>query len=325
MDGQVISDMERDDLHREVYRTQGKLTSCFGYDAMGRKAWQYASTLPADKLSQVHNVGIQPALYAEHAYNSIHRRYEYDPAGKLVRTLDKLRGEIMYEYEANGQSRSRNTGSITTRESFRYDPAANQLDFNARQFDIPDELDFSLPKLMPIEWTRFYASDLTVDSVLGRGWVLPWEQSLRRQDRFIYLSDNQGREVPFVALQPGERIYNPHEQVYLVCTEGGHYILQTLDNLFFYFGEVPDTNTNVPLERIENALGNFLHFTRTVRWHVDQNQRHGRYSRAPALRSSSEAPDRHQARGEQSVGRNAHPLPLRRTQLAQRRGQPQRR
>ncbi len=27
--------------------------------------------------------------------------------------------------------------------------------------------------------------------------------------------------VPFVTLQPGERIYNPHEQVYLVCTEGG--------------------------------------------------------------------------------------------------------
>ncbi len=138
----------------------------------------------------------------------------------------------------------------------------NPVDLTTGRKVIPDELDFSLPGLMPIEWTRFYASDLTVDSVLGRGWVLPWEQSLRRQDRFIYLTDNQGREVPFVALQPGERIYNPYEQVYLVCTEGGHYILQTLDNLFFYFGEVPDTNTNVPLERIENALGHFLHFTR---------------------------------------------------------------
>jgi len=27
--------------------------------------------------------------------------------------------------------------------------------------------------------------------------------------------------------------------------------------------EVPDTNTEVPLQRIENALGHFLHFTRT--------------------------------------------------------------
>ncbi len=134
LDGQVISDMERDDLHREVYRTQGKLTSCFGYDAMGRKAWQFASNLPADKLSQVHNTGINTSLLVEHAYNPIHRRYQYDPAGELVRTLDKLRGEIKYEYEANGQLRSRDTGSLVGSEEFRYDAAANRLDFNARQF-----------------------------------------------------------------------------------------------------------------------------------------------------------------------------------------------
>ncbi|WP_415639464.1 RHS repeat-associated core domain-containing protein, partial [Pseudomonas plecoglossicida] len=139
----------------------------------------------------------------------------------------------------------------------------NPVDLTTGRKVIPDEIDFSLPGLMPIEWSRFYASDLSVDSVLGRGWVLPWEQSLRRNGSFIYLTDNQGREVPFVTLQPGERIYNPHEQVYLVCTEGGHYLLQTLDNLFFYFGEVPDTNTHVPLQRLENALGHFLHFTRT--------------------------------------------------------------
>ena len=102
----------------------------------------------------------------------------------------------------------------------------NPVDLTTGRKLIPDEVDFSLPGLMPIEWSRFYASDLSVDSVLGRGWVLPWEQSLRRRGSFIYLTDNQGREIPFVTLQPGERIYNPHEQVYLVCTEGGHYLLQ---------------------------------------------------------------------------------------------------
>ena len=135
LDGQVISDMERDDLHREVYRTQGKLTSCFGYDAMGRKAWQFASTLPAEKLSQVHNPGINTSLLVEHAYNPIHRRYQYDPAGELVRTLDKLRGETKYEYEANGQLHSRETGRLEDSEAFRYDPAANRLNFNSSQFD----------------------------------------------------------------------------------------------------------------------------------------------------------------------------------------------
>lgn len=37
---------------------------------------------------------------------------------------------------------------------------------------------------MPIEWSRIYASDLAVESVLGRGWVLPWKQSLRILDEF---------------------------------------------------------------------------------------------------------------------------------------------
>jgi RHS repeat-associated protein len=135
LDGLLISDMEGDDLHREVYRSQGKLTSCFGYDAMGRKSWQFASTIPAEKLSQIQNPGINTSLLVNHAYNTIHRRYAYDPAGELTRTLDKLRGEIKYEYEANGQLHSRDTGRLVDSEEFRYDAAANRLNFNTSQFD----------------------------------------------------------------------------------------------------------------------------------------------------------------------------------------------
>ncbi|MEQ4259043.1 RHS repeat-associated core domain-containing protein [Pseudomonas syringae] len=73
--------------------------------------------------------------YVEHAYNPIHRRYEYDPAGELSRTLDKLRGETQYEYEANGQLLARNTGRVVDGEEFRYDAAANRLNFNTSRFD----------------------------------------------------------------------------------------------------------------------------------------------------------------------------------------------
>jgi RHS repeat-associated protein len=71
----------------------------------------------------------------EHAYNPIHRRHQYDPAGELTRTLDKLRGEIKYDYEANGQLHSRDTGKLVDSEEFRYDAAANRLNFNTSQFD----------------------------------------------------------------------------------------------------------------------------------------------------------------------------------------------
>ena len=50
-------------------------------------------------------------------------------------TLDKLRGEIQYEYEANGQLHSRDTGKLVDSEEFRYDAAANRLNFNTSQFD----------------------------------------------------------------------------------------------------------------------------------------------------------------------------------------------
>lgn len=123
------------------------------------------------------------------------------------------------------------------------------------------ETDFALPGLMPVEWSRFYASDLNVNSVLGKGWVLPWEQSLRRNGSFVYLTDNQGRTVPFVNVEPGQSIYNAYEQMHLVRTQGGHYMLHTHDNIFFYFGEVRNDNAPVPLQRIENALGHYLHFS----------------------------------------------------------------
>ena len=135
LDGQLISDIERDDLHREVLRTQGQLTSCFGYDAMGHRAWQFASHLASDKLSAIHNNGVQTELLVNDNRNPLHRRYHYDPAGELSRTMDKLRGEIKYEYEANGQLHSRETGKLLDSEEFRYDSAANPLNFTTSQFD----------------------------------------------------------------------------------------------------------------------------------------------------------------------------------------------
>ena len=52
-----------------------------------------------------------------------------------MRTLEKLRSEFKYDDEVNSQLRSGDTGLIRTSESFRCDPAANQLDFDSRQFD----------------------------------------------------------------------------------------------------------------------------------------------------------------------------------------------
>jgi YD repeat-containing protein len=65
IDGDVISDFERDDLHREILRTKGALTTRFGYDKLGRKTWQDMTARDTH----------EPVL---------HREWEYDRAGGLV-------------------------------------------------------------------------------------------------------------------------------------------------------------------------------------------------------------------------------------------------
>lgn len=122
------------------------------------------------------------------------------------------------------------------------------------------ETDFVLSDVMPIVWSRFYASDLTHDSVLGQGWMLPWEQTLHKENDLIYLTDRQGRKEPFPIVKAGERIYLSSEKKFLLCTQGNHYVIQTLDNELYYFGELFE-GQKAPLLRIENALGHFIHFT----------------------------------------------------------------
>ena len=133
---------------------------------------------------------------------------------------------------------------------------------NGRKLLLEDsEIDFTLPGLLPIHWARFYSSDIEREGILGRGWVLPWEQSLRREKNRLVLSDNQGREIPLELLSPNERVFYPAEQFTVVCTEGGHYLLQTLDCTFLYFGDLPEDGTPAPLKRIEDAHGNYLALT----------------------------------------------------------------
>jgi len=120
------------------------------------------------------------------------------------------------------------------------------------------ETDFALPGLLPITWSRFYASDIEQIGLLGRGWVLPWEQTLQLEGDAVLLKDSQGRDVRLDALKPGESIYYPDEKITLVCTEGGHYLLKTLDDVYLYFGELHRNAEPARLQRIEDALGHYI-------------------------------------------------------------------
>ncbi|WP_167223753.1 DUF6861 domain-containing protein [Massilia rubra] len=108
LDGEVVSDIERDSAHRPVSRSQGALTSHFRYDPVGRL------------LSQVAANGSTPALA---------RRYEYDAGGNLVVLDDSRNGRSTFEYDVIGRILSATQPQLG--ERFAFDPAHNLLNAGA--------------------------------------------------------------------------------------------------------------------------------------------------------------------------------------------------
>ncbi|MDM5181981.1 RHS domain-containing protein [Massilia sp. DJPM01] len=110
IDGEVITDIERDRLHRPLSRTQGALTSQFRYDPMGRMLSQVAA----------------PGGVGEGAAPLIARKYDYDASGNLLAIDDRRNGRTTYSYDVLGRILS--ALQPQSDERFAFDPAHNLLD-----------------------------------------------------------------------------------------------------------------------------------------------------------------------------------------------------
>ncbi len=116
-----ITDFERDALHRELSRSQGALTSTRRYSPGGQLQRQ-ASAAP----------GSAAAL--------IDRQFQYDPAGRLVSTLEGTR-RLSYGYDAADRLTRFND------ERFAYDPAHNRVPANSATATVADNRVASLEGL----------------------------------------------------------------------------------------------------------------------------------------------------------------------------------
>jgi len=113
VDGQEILSIERDELHREVQRTQGNgLVQSLRYDAAGRLSEQ---RIGPDKA-------VGSGVASVHALE-LHRRYAYDRAGQLTGIQDSRRGQLGYRYDPVG--RLLQAHARLGREHFAFDPAGN--------------------------------------------------------------------------------------------------------------------------------------------------------------------------------------------------------
>ncbi|HFC8456542.1 TPA: RHS repeat domain-containing protein, partial [Neisseria subflava] len=113
LDDEVISDIERDKLHREIYRTQGKLASRYELDPLGRLKRQIAAL---NDLTQT-----ETAKNAVTSVYAVKRSYGYDRTGNLTHSTDQRTGATRFEYDKLGR--------ITQADSevFAFDPAHNIL------------------------------------------------------------------------------------------------------------------------------------------------------------------------------------------------------
>ena len=140
VDGDVIADMERDALHREVARTQGLLESRFHYDRRGRLASQHvrrSSPMPGVREGQavpVSRFGQHDVQADGFAVPSIARNYQYDQAGNPLAVHDARFGKTIYAYDAIGRLRQAND------ERFAFDPASNILDATPQPVSAPGKV-----------------------------------------------------------------------------------------------------------------------------------------------------------------------------------------
>ncbi|SUA35712.1 Cell wall-associated polypeptide CWBP200 [Neisseria zoodegmatis] len=118
LDGEVISDIERDRLHQEIQRTQGALTSRYDYDPMGRLKHQTAT---ANRTFQ-HNGKLNTLVGG-----AVRRSYRYDQAGNLIQTADQRSGVLDYVYDKLGRIESAVNKQTGSSEKFAFDPAHNIL------------------------------------------------------------------------------------------------------------------------------------------------------------------------------------------------------
>ena len=113
LDGETITDIERDKLHREIERTQGKLTSRYELDPLGRLKKQIAQLETLTEPKGKNKVSTGQA--------AVKRSYGYDKNGNLTHSSDQRTGTTHFDYDKLG--RITQAGD----EHFAFDPAHNIL------------------------------------------------------------------------------------------------------------------------------------------------------------------------------------------------------
>jgi len=131
---QLISDIERDDLHREVARSQGALHTRFVLDPLGRRAASWCRAGGLDTAFTTQDPSWRQAIDSAgtpgaRLLDGLMKEYSYDPVGELRQSRHSLQGTTAHRFDATGRIEQTVVGAAAANsERFAYDPAGNLLD-----------------------------------------------------------------------------------------------------------------------------------------------------------------------------------------------------
>ena len=152
---QLVCDIERDELHQEVLRTQGNAQTRYDYDPVGRLtgAWTRSSSLvshpfgkgqagASDWQQALGNLQDTSADQSARNLQGLLKAWRYDKVGEMRASRHSLQGDVGHQYDATGRILQtdhaplhgvRNALPQAANESFGYDPAGNIQDSATQQ------------------------------------------------------------------------------------------------------------------------------------------------------------------------------------------------
>ena len=238
LDDEVITDIERDKLHREIYRTQGKLASRYELDPLGRLKRQIATL---NDLTEGDKGKTKVA--AGYGQTTIKRSYGYDRTGNLTHSTDQRTGTTRFEYDKLG--RITQAGN----ELFAFDPAHNILSDGLNA--IPDN------RLKTYNGTTYYYDELgnLIHRELADGEVQNYFYDLHDQlvkaeifkkdgtkETWSYTYDALGRRIGKGRLKDSQEVSDDLSNQTRFVWEGSH-LLQEIhpDGRYTYIYTDPDS------------------------------------------------------------------------------------
>ena len=238
LDDEVITDIERDKLHREIYRTQGKLASRYELDPLGRLKRQIAT------LNDLTETGKgKTKVAAGYGQTAVKRSYGYDRTGNLTHSTDQRTGTTRFEYDKLG--RITQAGN----ELFAFDPAHNILSDGLNA--IPDN------RLKTYNGTTYYYDELgnLIHRELADGEVQNYFYDLHDQlvkaeifkkdgtkETWSYTYDALGRRIGKGRLKDSQEVSDDLSNQTRFVWEGSH-LLQEIhpDGRYTYIYTDPDS------------------------------------------------------------------------------------